>query len=282
MIDIFTIGIALILLVLSAFTVYAVNEYTKRLSKAQKEYEKAKDLVEDIVISFNRELKREANKIETVSYRVEGAASKADTGIRKAENIESRFTPLENEVEEVFTRVLNLNAAIDTISSNNKDTLQKILSLDLETKLSDFTLSNEKIVQVNTKVQSIETSQETLRIKIAELQEQIHKLSTLAESGIEATNVSSTMPVIPLRRDKAMASLTETEISVLEFLAAEGPKTAPEIKEKVLLSREHTARLMKRLYEEGYLERETGKLPFKYRVKKEMEDLLKKQVTPPM
>jgi DNA repair exonuclease SbcCD ATPase subunit len=267
-IDIFTIGIALILLVLSAFTVYAVNEYTKHLRKAQREYEKAKDLVEDIVLSFNRELKREANKIETVSYRVEGAASKADTGIRRAENIENRFTPLENEVEEVFTRVLNLNAAIDTISSNNKETLEKILSLDLETKLSDFTLSNEKIVQVNTKVQSIETSQEALSIKIAELQEQIHKLSTLAESGIEATNVSSTMPVIPLKRDKAMASLTETEISVLEFLAAEGPKTAPEIKEKVLLSREHTARLMKRLYEEGYLERETGKLPFKYRVKK--------------
>jgi hypothetical protein len=33
---------------------------------------------------------------------------------------------------------------------------------------------------------------------------------------------------------------------------------------------------MKRLYEDGYLERETGKLPFKYSVKIEMEKLLKK------
>jgi DNA-binding Lrp family transcriptional regulator len=60
------------------------------------------------------------------------------------------------------------------------------------------------------------------------------------------------------------------------MLASEGAKTAPEIKERVRLSREHTARLMKKLYEEGYLERETTKIPFKYSAKKEMEKLLRK------
>jgi len=33
---------------------------------------------------------------------------------------------------------------------------------------------------------------------------------------------------------------------------------------------------MKKLYESGYLERETSKIPFKYSVKKEMEKLLRK------
>jgi hypothetical protein len=33
---------------------------------------------------------------------------------------------------------------------------------------------------------------------------------------------------------------------------------------------------MKKLYESGYLERDTNKIPFKYSVKKEMEKLLKK------
>ena len=33
---------------------------------------------------------------------------------------------------------------------------------------------------------------------------------------------------------------------------------------------------MKKLYEEGYLEREVGKIPFRYSIKKEMEKLLKK------
>ena len=82
--------------------------------------------------------------------------------------------------------------------------------------------------------------------------------------------------VIPIKRDKAMAALTETEIAVLEMLSSEGPKTGPEIKDKVHLSREHTARLMKKLYEEGYLEREVGKIPFSYSIKKEMEKFLKK------
>jgi DNA-binding MarR family transcriptional regulator len=93
-----------------------------------------------------------------------------------------------------------------------------------------------------------------------------------SETGLEA--------VIPIRKEKAIAQLTDTELSALEMLASEGPKTAPEIKERVKLSREHTARLMKKLYEQGYLERETGKIPFRYSVKKEMEKLLKKTETP--
>ena len=73
-----------------------------------------------------------------------------------------------------------------------------------------------------------------------------------------------------------MAALTDTEVTVLEVLSAEGLKTAPEIKDRIRLSREHTARLMKKLYEKGYLEREAGKIPFRYSVKKEMEKFLKK------
>ena len=75
---------------------------------------------------------------------------------------------------------------------------------------------------------------------------------------------------------KPWPHLTDTEIAVLEMLSKEGAKTAPEIKERVRLSREHTARLMKKLYEEGYLEREAGKIPFKYSIKKEMENLMQK------
>jgi DNA-binding MarR family transcriptional regulator len=115
----------------------------------------------------------------------------------------------------------------------------------------------------------MEVSHEKLKSQVATLDEQMQKLSALPELTGE--------PVITIRRDKAMAALTDTEVAVLELLSTEGSKTAPEIKERVRLSREHTARLMKKLYEEGYLERETAKIPFKYSVKKEMERLLKKQ-----
>jgi predicted HTH transcriptional regulator len=126
-----------------------------------------------------------------------------------------------------------------------------------------------KLTGINAKVSMVEEANNKLKTQIATLEEQIQKLTTLPEVKPE--------PVIPIRRDKAMGALTDTEIAVLEYLSTEGAKTAPEIKQKVQLSREHTARLMKKLYEEGYLERETGKIPFKYSVKKEMENLLKKQ-----
>ena len=125
-----------------------------------------------------------------------------------------------------------------------------------------------KIAEVGSKTQNIEAAQQTLNTKITELEAQMQKLAEVPEIKSE--------PVIPIRRDKAMAALTDTEVIVLEMLSAEGPKTAPEIKDRVRLSREHTARLMKKLYEKGYLERETGKIPFSYRIKEEMKNFLNK------
>jgi DNA-binding CsgD family transcriptional regulator len=221
--------------VLLAATVGAALEYYKQISKAQREYEKAKEAVEDIVLSFNRELKREADNLEIVAFKVEGIASKADNSFKKADAVEKKITPLESTVT--------------AISESNMNILARLTDAD-------------------TKARDVSTSQEMLRAKIAALDEQVQKFLAAPEIRSE--------PVIPIRRDKAMAALTDTELAVLEMLSTEGSKTAPEIKERVQLSREHTARLMKKLYEEGYLERETGKIPFKYSVKKEMERLLKK------
>ncbi len=246
-----------LLAVLLAATTYSAVEYYRQLRKAQKEYEKARDTVEDIVLSFNRELKREAEKIDNISYKVEMGASKADAGLDKAEKIERRLNPLENQIGKIGNQVNTLTTLICNISEANAKTVEKLSSIDINV--------------IDTKVHDIESSQEALKTKFLSLEEQMQKLSVIPE-----TKTETPLPVMPIRRDKALAALTETEVAVLEFLSSEGPKTAPEIKEKVQLSREHTARLMKKLYEEGYLERETGKLPFTYSVKKEMEKLLKK------
>jgi len=221
--------------VLLAATVGASAEYYRQIRKAKKEYEKAREAVEDIVLSFNRELKREADRLELVAYKVEGSAAKADTSLKRVDNIEKKIAPIENQ--------------LSAISENDVDILSKI---------SD----------VGTKMLNIETSQQTLKTKIIEVEVQVQKLSEVPEMKHE--------PVMPIKRDKAMAALTDTEVTVLEMLSAEGSKTAPEIKDRIRLSREHTARLMKKLYEKGYLERETGKIPFRYSVKKEMKKFLKK------
>jgi chromosome segregation ATPase len=221
--------------VLLAATIGASVEYYRQIRKAQKEYEKARDAVEDIVLSFNRELKREADRLELLAYKVEGSTARADNSIKKVESMEKKFAPMEKQLE--------------TVSENNSKVLSQIAEMD-------------------TKTQSIEAENQALKTEIREVKEQVEKLIAVPEIKSE--------PVIPIRRDKAMAALTDTEVTVLEMLSAEGSKTAPEIKDRVQLSREHTARLMKKLYEKGYLERETGKIPFRYSIKKEMKKLLRK------
>jgi DNA-binding MarR family transcriptional regulator len=227
--------------ILLAATIGASIEYYRQIRRAQKEYEKARRAVEDIVLSFNRELKREANRLELMAYKVEGNTAKANTSLKMVDIIEKKIVPFESKLK--------------AISENNANILSKI-------------------TEVNGKTQSIEAANQTLKTKITEVEEQVQKLSAIPEIKSE--------PVIPIRRDKAMAALTDTEITVLEMLSAEGSKTAPEIKDRVQLSREHTARLMKKLYEKGYLERETGKIPFRYSVKKEMKKFLKKAESEPV
>ncbi|MGA3110824.1 MAG: helix-turn-helix domain-containing protein [Candidatus Bathyarchaeia archaeon] len=233
--------------VLAAVTVATSAEYYSQIRKAQREYEKAKNTVEDIVLSFHRELKREAEKLDLVAFKIEGNFARADEAVKKADSLEKKFSPMEDQ--------------INNVSQSLRQTSTSILSglSGLETKILD-----------------IETAQNVMRNKIGGFEEQIQKMSAAPEIQAEPF-----MPVMPIKRDKAMAALTETEIVVLEKLASEGPKTAPEIKEQVHLSREHTARLMKKLYEGGYVEREAGKIPFKYTIKAEMEKLLKKTENAP-
>lgn len=224
-----------LLSILLGTTVIAAVEYYRQLRKAHREYEKARDAVDDIVLSFNRQFKHEADRLEALGYKVEAAASRTDGALRKTEALDGMLRALESKIA--------------TDLEDRKSVSTRLV--DLEKKASDFVVSQEAITS-----------------KVASLEEQANQFKLAPETHLEG--------VIPLKREKAMAQLTDTEVSVLELLVSEGAQTAPEIKEKVKLSREHTARLMKKLYEEGYLERETGKIPFKYTVKKEMEKLLRK------
>ena len=199
------------------------------------------------MLSFNRELNRESEKIDAIAFKIEANFGKADTSSKKIDAVEKRIVPIENQISTISHAVTQSGTSL----------------------LSGLT-------GLETKIKDIEASQETIKAKIVGVEEQIQKFNAMPEVRVETA-----MPVMPIKRDKAMASLTDTEISVLEMLSTEGPKTAPEIKDRVHLSREHTARLMKKLYEEGYVEREVGKIPFNYSIKIEMEKLLKKQEPTP-
>jgi predicted transcriptional regulator len=70
---------------------------------------------------------------------------------------------------------------------------------------------------------------------------------------------------------------TPTELQVLTMLANEGPKSAPEIGRVLGRSREHTARLMKKLFDEGYIRRDQTRIPFRYSLVERVKQTFKSQ-----
>jgi len=201
--------------------------YYRRIKGAGAKYEEAKEVVGDVVFSFNKQVQRHEEELEKASYRIEGLSARSENIIAKVEELGKHTSDLASKA---------------AISSETQDQMTKDLE-DVKTRLSDIGKTQEEIIKL---------------------------VSETPEARIEAE------AVIPIKREHVLAPLTETELRVLEFIAEGGEKTAPEIRDLTKLTREHSARLVKKLYEEGYLERDTGKAPYRYRVKNEMLKILKK------
>ncbi len=95
---------------------------------------------------------------------------------------------------------------------------------------------------------------------------EVEKTPELVRPSLQSAMVQS-----PTRTDPSVVQpgslnsiTTPTELQVLTLLADEGPKSAPEIGRVVGRSREHTARLMKKLFGEGYVRRDQTRIPFRY------------------
>ena len=176
-----------------------------------------------------------------------------------------QFRNQEEKLAVITQKVLSLASKSSKAESHavaQEEHIKQISAKAME--LSGLTQLPEQLTGVTQKITEVVKSQDDLRERIAGL-----------EGKLTASDLSVNT-AIPIKQDKALAFLTSTELSVLEILANEGEKTAPEIKTRVNLTREHTARLMKKLYEKGYLERTTGRIPFAYRIKEEMRKILKK------
>ena len=167
-------------------------------------------------------------------------------------------------------RVLFIVQKMENVLLENKKVEEKVT--DLTKAISETPQIEEKlsvkIEEMRSEVEGIKVAQDNVMKKLVEI-EKIKREPYVPETKIEAA--------IPIRKEKALDPLTETELMVLETINKEGDKTAPEIREKIGLTREHSARLMKKLYKDGYLERDTHKMPYIYRLKDEMQKILKKR-----
>lgn len=231
--------ILLVAIFLLFVTAIASAAYYKEIRKVQKEYERAKDVIGDVIVSVNTDIERERQKLSVVSGKTEMLLSENGKIQRKIEGYNDQLSKLATKVEDVSGLEPNLSAQFE----------------EMRKSLADVINSQKHLGQRVTKIERLKP-----------------KVSAAEEAQIKAA--------IPIRREKALASLTQTELDVLEVLATEGGKTAPEMKERINLTREHTARLMKNLYERGYLERSTEKIPYSYSIKDVMRKILKKPPEP--
>ncbi|MGD9130855.1 MAG: MarR family transcriptional regulator [Candidatus Bathyarchaeota archaeon] len=227
-----------LLLVTSALlfiTISALFLYYRRIMTLRQEYEKAKGVVEDIVVGVDSQFQRQNEMVLFVAQKVETTSLESKQVVNKIEECERQladFTEMAGEVPQI------------------------------EEKFSG------QLEEMRSEVKGIKEAQDKVMKKLVEV-EKIRQEAYVPEAKIEAA--------IPIKREKALEPLTETELIVLETIGKEGEKTAPEIREKIGLTREHTARLMKKLYKDGYLERDTHKMPYVYRLKEEMQKILKRR-----
>jgi DNA-binding CsgD family transcriptional regulator len=230
--DVFLV-IAVLLLFL---TLALVILYYRRMQRVHEEYEAAKNVVRDIILSFNKQLKVQEDRLHNVAQKTYTLSSKSDEVEKKIELGAERLGEFATKVEAVAER----ERAV-------------LLRLDVSDK----------------KTEELSVVQKEMLKEMEALRKVEPKVSAAPEAKIRG--------VIPIKKEQALAPLTETELKVLEMLTAEGEKTAPQINEKLQLSREHMSRLMKKLYVTGYLERKTRKIPYTYLIKEEMLRIMKKK-----
>lgn len=180
--------------------------------------------------------------------------------------------------------------------------LVKSITLGFTKQLSKITKSVKQIEEEA--VESKQVSKEALKIstealdtareglkgsknleeRIKETEKTMESIKTdiqkLAESyRAPATKIDMETP-IPLKQDAVLEQLTPTEIEVLAIIEELGEGSVPEIRERIKKTREHTARMLKKLYEKGFIDRNTSSMPYRYYIRKEIKELIQKQKKP--
>jgi len=162
----------------------------------------------------------------------------------------------------------------------------------LRTEMETVTRRNESLesaqfdlrrshLQLLTQVQEVLENDKKLVVALEQLKA---KFSTFQQKKLEVPSGSlpkreNLRPSVTER--DVLAAVTPTEREVLEILRIEGPKAAPELGKRLNKSREHASRLMKKLYMEGYVDREANHAPFRYKLNESLRSSLetKSEVT---
>ena len=127
--------------------------------------------------------------------------------------------------------------------------------------------SGEKALKLEGRLEESEST-------IASMKEEMKRLSLRPSVAVPPKTVDAP---IPLRQDAVLDQLTETELDVLTMIEELGEGSVPEIRDRIGKTREHTARLLKKLFDNGFIDRNTSGMPYRYNIRKEIIELIKQQ-----
>lgn len=183
----------------------------------------------------------------------------------------------DERVDELNREIMSIRSleTIERKSERNDLVISEIENL--RQKIAEIQRPNEPTMQEITEIQEIIENlirnQSNVNTHLARLDEQYRGL--LPETEAEK--------IIPVKTIMTQQQLHATELEILQMLITEGSMSAIEIRERIGKTREHVARLMKKLHDQGLVKRDEKKRPYMYaankKVKKSEEESSKKEET---
>lgn len=176
-----------------------------------------------------------------------------------------------------------VQAIVDSLTIRLGATERVLRSLEQKTSTMDarqtalvdrFQSDSELLGRLITYVEETLRNEGRLAQQILLLRQKVDSMQPmLGAVDFTKTQPPSISPPFEVRAPLASV-LGSTENSVLELLEREGPITAPDVGRKIDRTREHTARLMKTLFEQGFIIRETNRIPYRYKINPKIRERL--------
>ena len=126
---------------------------------------------------------------------------------------------------------------------------------------------NSRFSVVDTRIIDLMAKSEVMssRLGLSQLAAPPSRPASIRPASVETNSAKPVEPLRAVAQTVPHVESTETEAKVLRLLA-QGPRTSAQIKEEVGRSREHTARLMKMLFDRGLVIRNDRNKPYVYEI----------------
>ena len=186
------------------------------------------------------------------------------------DSFSKRVATVEDSVRTMSSEIEKLKVSVDRSQISDLVLLERLQKAELLVRESLTSIKH--AVEISRQVEEV-PMMNTAPIGASELSPEPVRVD--AQEAVLARRILAPVPEL----GTLPSITTPTELQILTLLANEGPKSAPEIGQLVGRSREHTARLMKKLYEEGYIRRDQTRIPFRYSLVEMVKQTFKKQET---